>query len=267
MLKKNIMKLNSAMKSENRLTNILKENHLYFLLLGVFILLFFLNSIYRYFDHDEFEAIHSAWKILNGEIIYIDFVQHHHPFLYYTIAPLLKIFGESIQSILFIRIIIFVLFILILIITYNIAIKLFDNKRIGLISVIFLSSMVMFFNKVIEIRPDVPQILFGLLAIYFFIVQSKTGSKKYTILSAISLGISFLFLQKTIFLAIGILILQLFRIYKGKITLDNIFIFWFSFTLPLIPYTYYLISNGFVSDYILWNWQINMKFKDSFLGT
>lgn len=252
------------MKPGNRLTNILSDSRFLLLVIGGFILFFFLNSLYRAFDPDEFETIHSAWKILNGEIIYIDFFQHHHPFFYCTIVPLLKIFGENTQSILFIRVIIFIFFILILVITYHIAAELFDSKRIGLISVTFLCSIIMFFNKVIEIRPDVLQVLFGLLAIYFLIVEFKRGSTKYTVLSSLSLGVSFLFLQKAIFLMMGILVLQLFRLYKGKSTFKNIFIYWFSFALSLIPYSYYLLRSGFMTDYILWNWIINMRFTDSF---
>ena len=252
------------MKKENKLTSILSDDPLLYFVLGVVILLIFSNSLYRWFNHDELEAIHSSWKILNGEIIYVDFFQHHHAFLYYTLAPLLKVFGESTLTLVFFRVIIFVLYILIVWVTYNIALLLFDSKKTGLLSVILLSSITTFFERAIEVRPDVPQVFFGLVAIYFFVLQHKRKATKYTLLGAFSLGISFLFLQKTLFLMIGILLLQVVRLYTKKTTFATICIYWFSFGLALIPYLYYIIHNGFMSDYVLCNWIININFLDSF---
>jgi len=71
------------------------------------LLAIFLNSIFRFFYTDEFEAIHTAWKILQGEKIYVDFFQHHHPLLYLLLIPFIYIFGESITAILIIRILFF----------------------------------------------------------------------------------------------------------------------------------------------------------------
>jgi len=257
MPKRNIMKNNGEFKK------MISDNSLYFLL-GIVLLLIFFNSLFRYFDHDEFEAIHTSWKILNGETIYIDFFQHHHPLLYYVMMPIIKIFGENVFTILFLRIIAYVLFLLILLITYNLAILLFNDKKIGLISLIFLSSSTFFFNKAIEIRPDVPQVLFGLIAIYFFIIQFKKKTSKYTVFSALSLGLSFLFLQKAVFLIFCFLLFQLIRLYKNKIKLKQIFIYWISFILILTPYLFHLLKKDFFANYVLFNWIINMKFTNSF---
>ena len=62
-----------------------------------------LLTVKRHFGHDEFECIHSGWKILNGERIYEDFFQHHHPFYYYVNAAVIKVFGETVASILIMR--------------------------------------------------------------------------------------------------------------------------------------------------------------------
>lgn len=252
------------MKKENKLTSILSDDCLLYFVLGVVVLLIFSNSLYRWFNHDELEAIHSSWKILKGEIIYVDFFQHHHPFLYYTLGPLLKVFGESTRTLVFFRVIIFVLYILILWVTYNIVLLLFDSKKKGLLSLILLSCITTFFEKAIEVRPDVPQVFFGLVAIYFFVVQHKRKATKYTLLGSVSLGISFLFLQKTLFLMIAILLLQLVRLYTKRTTFTTICVYWCCFILSLLPYLYYIFHNGFMSDYVLYNWIININFLDSF---
>jgi 4-amino-4-deoxy-L-arabinose transferase-like glycosyltransferase len=252
------------MEKKNKLINILSDDRLLYLVLGGIILLVLSNSLYGRFSRDELEAIHSSWKILNGEIVYVDFFQHHHPFLYYTLAPLLKVFGESASTLVFFRVIIFVLYILILWVTYNIALLLFDSKKTGLLSLILLSCITNFFVRAIEVRPDVPQVFWGLVAIYFFILQHKRKSAKYTLLGAFSLGISFLFLQKALFIMIAILLLQLVRLYTRRTTFTTIYVYWCCFILSLLPYLYYIFHNGFMSDYVLYNWIININFLDSF---
>ncbi|MDP2645968.1 MAG: glycosyltransferase family 39 protein [Desulfobacterales bacterium] len=252
------------MKVNNRSKTIPSEIISYYLILGGLFLLFLLCSFFYFFDHDEIETLHTAWKIWNGGVIYIDFFQHHNPFLYYTLIPLLDSFGESILTIRIARVIIAILDLFIYLVTYMIAVELFEHKKTGLIAIILLSSLTIFFNKAIEIRPDVPQVLFGLMCIYFLILHFKKGSAKYALASAMSLGMSFLFLQKAVFLIIPIFIVQVFRIYKGKIEIQQIVLYWFSFTIILLPYAIYLFYKGWIKDYVFLNWTINIKQTETF---
>jgi len=48
-------------------------------------------SVEHRFDPDEFEHIHAAWCIKQGQIIYKDFFEHHPPLFYFTILPLLHL--------------------------------------------------------------------------------------------------------------------------------------------------------------------------------
>ena len=64
-------------------------------LAAVFVVLTFALSIFRFLDGDEFEHVHSAWHVLNGAIPYVDFFEHHHPLLWYLLAPVLALTGES----------------------------------------------------------------------------------------------------------------------------------------------------------------------------
>ena len=45
-------------------------------------------------NHDELEAVHTAWKTVQGEVIYADFFQHHHPLFYAWLAPVIMLSGE-----------------------------------------------------------------------------------------------------------------------------------------------------------------------------
>jgi 4-amino-4-deoxy-L-arabinose transferase-like glycosyltransferase len=104
-------------------------------LFGVLLVVIMFNSLNRWFDHDEFEAVHTSWKILHGEEIYVDFFNHKHPFFYYLLTPVIAILGENTDTIIAIRVIIFFMLLLIFFVTYHFSVKVF-NKETGIISLI-----------------------------------------------------------------------------------------------------------------------------------
>ena len=135
-------------------------------LLGVSVTLLFLMSLNRFFDHDEFEAMHTTWKMFSGQAIYTDFIQHHHPFTYYTLLPLYTFFGGTTEVLIAARIVIFVFLAAMLTLTYLIAWEVYQKHLTAVLGTLFLSFISLFTAKAIEIRPDVPQALLGLLGAY-----------------------------------------------------------------------------------------------------
>ena len=234
----------------------------WFASIGSFIILYFISSLYSKFNHDEFEAIHSAWKIFNNEIVYQDFFQHHHPLLYYFLIPPLMVFKESVITIFAMKALMFICFLTILYLTYLLSIELSKNKNSGLISIICLCSSAIFWQISLDIRPDVPQTLFGLAAIYFLMRSLRTESIRPIICSSISLGVSFLFLQKAIFFIIAIGCIQLYRLYESKIQLKKIGQYWFFFSMSLLPGLLFLWYHEIEKSYLLWNWMLNLKINN-----
>ncbi len=70
------------------LSNIILTKLLWILSFASLSIIFY-QTLNKHFNHDEFEAVHSAWKIQHGEKIYIDFFQQQHPLLYYLLVPIL----------------------------------------------------------------------------------------------------------------------------------------------------------------------------------
>ncbi len=237
----------------------IKLIHVLQLILGVVLYVAAIWSLNKPFDHDEIEVVHTAWKILQGERIYVDFFQHHHPLLYFLLVPLLVVFKEKITVLVAIRIVFFCLFLLILFVSYQISVKLFD-KISGYISSILLPTTFIFTTNVIEIRPDVPQTLFGLISIIFLLIYFEYKSSKYLVFSSLSLGIAFLFLQKAIFLVLLLFLILLYKLYKNEIHFRSIFVYLFTFLLVCLPYLGYLISSHSLSEYIIFNWALNINF-------
>ena len=116
----------------------------------VFLLLNLFVSIFGEYNKDEFEHIHSAWYVLKGFSPYKDFYQHHHPLLWYFLAPFILMFGENIVSVAIMRFVIFLFFLGICFFVYLISMKVLKSKEIALISVLFLVSVEIFTKRSIS---------------------------------------------------------------------------------------------------------------------
>jgi len=224
---------------------------------AVLIPLMIVLSLKRAFVHDEFEALKSAWKIYSGELIYVDFFQHHHPLLYFLLIPLFLLFGESTNVIMAGRFIILLFALGIFLSTYKIAQLLF-SKQAAAVSVILLFAATLFVDKAIEIRPDIPQTFFGLVSIYLMFNYFASGRILYLILSALSLGIAFLFLQKILFLAILLHALLAWRFFKNQISIWALLIFPLIFLGTWSIYCLYLLLTDQFSQYFFFNFEYNL---------
>jgi hypothetical protein len=116
---------------------------------------------HRYFDQDEFEHLHASWLVSVGKTPYVDFFEHHTPWLYYAFAPMYTIIhanenpNSACSFICFARV--FPLFlsagVLLLLILVG---KTWGDLRLGLISAFLASCLPVFLRKTLEFRPDVP---------------------------------------------------------------------------------------------------------------
>lgn len=236
-----------------------------YIILGIFFLLSLFSFIHRFFDHDEFEHIHSAWYIARGYVPYVDFFQPHHPLLWFLLAPFIRLFGESLILLYIGRMFMFGLMIGSVYLIYRITRLITASKEVGLVAAALLLSNVGFVQKGIEIRPDVPQVFFCLLSVYYLVhfFKQKKGSKDI-ILSGLFAAIAFLFLQKTLFLLLTYLPVFIYKLYKRELSLKNVAFFTLSFILPLLSLIAYLILNHSLPEYILTNWSVPARLIGSF---
>jgi Dolichyl-phosphate-mannose-protein mannosyltransferase len=210
---------------------------------------------------DEVEHIHTAWKILQGQEIFVDFFQHHHPFFDYLLTPVIIVFGESTDTVFASRYFMLLFLAGIVVVTYLLALRLFKNPEIAIISLILTLTAVPIYQNSFEVRPDVPQSLGGLLSIYFLFVFFDTRRLISLSASALFLAVSFFFLQKSVFLAFIIGLLFLYDLYKRQIELREIFIYFAVFLLCISPYYIYLLLSGDFEQYIVTNWLVNIYYS------
>ncbi len=179
-----------------------------FILLALF--LFISLTAKRYFDSDELRHIRAARSIYHGQVPYKDFFEHHFPFLYFFLALVYGLSPDKIPLLFLYRYIMFAFACVIFYLTYRIA-KTTYGRKVALYAAVFLGFMITFQQKIIEVRPDVPAIIFLLFSLSCltkgvkFQQLHKGRCNKYFLLSGLMLACAILTTQKTTFAVIGLL--------------------------------------------------------------
>lgn len=215
------------------------------------------------FDFDEFEAVHTAWKIQEGDTIYVDFFQHHHPLLYYCLAPVIWLCGAKTATLLVIRSMMVLGVLGVLGITSLIARSLY-GKGAALFAMLLLCTKYEFAFRALEVRPDNPQMLFGLLSVLLLLWYYDTRRMWILALSAGSLAVSFAFLQKAVFLCFLVGVVLLISTIKRETRLRDLLVFFAAFVLTAVVLLLPVFLASGLRTYYSLNWALNMRCLDHF---
>lgn len=225
-----------------------------FLLLALLSFLVLMISLNRYFDHDEFEHIHSAWYITNNQFPYLDFFEQHHPLLWYLLAPFLSLLGNSTQTVTVLRILMFVFILGIAFLTCRIAEQVTRSRETGLIASILLLSSTLFVKSGVEVRPDVPEVFFGLVSIWYLFRYFQSARDRDIVISSLAASMAFLFMQKITLLLFCYAVIFIYKIVRKRISRKPVLLFSAGFSLPVIFFLGGLIISGSLKEYLLSNW-------------
>lgn len=226
------------------------------------LLISFLLCIFQAFDHDEFEAIHTTWMMLQGKVFYVDFFQQKHPFLHFTLMPFLKIFGETIRTIFACKIYAYIIFLLLLYASYLVSVYAFGSK-IKYSALIILLSCTFFTDKLTEIRPDTMYMMLSMFSIAFLYKDIKI-KRKSLIISAIFAGLSFVMLPKSVIYLIPVSLILIFRLCLKKISLSDLVIYFLTILLVVSPFLFYIFRIVNLEEYWFFNFLMNFKFLGTF---
>ena len=226
------------------------------LLGGIGIVAFFV-CYNKFFHLDEIEHIHSAWYIKKGYIPYRDFFEHHNPLFWFSLLPVLYLGGDSVNTILLARLFMGCVMLGSVYCAYLIAAAVSKSKETGLLAAVLLFSTTLFIEKAIEIRPDGLQVLFGMISLYCLIRFIQSRDTTYIFYTGLSVALSFLFLQKAVFLVIAYAVIGAYGFFKREISVKSALCFSGGLLLPLLLFWAYLHMTGSWQDYLLTNWQLN----------
>jgi 4-amino-4-deoxy-L-arabinose transferase-like glycosyltransferase len=224
----------------------------------------------RYFDPDEFQHLHGAHQIYHGQIPYRDYFDHHTPLLHFILSALYPIFGEEIDIVFAARWLMMVFTAAILYLTYLLTRMLYKDDT-GLIAVLFLSYVLMFLEKTIEIRPDVPAVALWLASLIFMVKGIRRNSASFSplwfLFSGLCIGTAIMFTQKSLFAFNGLIITLIWMFLdprKGFTRMRSLKlagIFLGSVLIPIILVCIFFYANGGLSQFIDYNFIMNSQWK------
>ena len=216
----------------------------------------------RYFDHDEFEALHTSWLLWIGDQPYVDFIQHHHLFVHYLLTPLFSVFGETTDVVVAARILSFVGLLLMAFATYRLTFEVSENRSMSLAAGVLLPAWVLFTTKAVEVRPDTPQTLLIIVGLVFVMRHDRLKDRYSLALAGVAFGLALIFLQKAAIPIILVALILLLRLFMGKLKWTDIGAIVAAGTLTLLPAVIFIaLSNG-LDVYWFWNFTYNNVYYD-----
>jgi hypothetical protein len=229
------------------------------LLAAVLLALVFALSAFRFFDGDEIEHVHSAWYVLNGAVPYVDFFEHHHALLWYLLAPALAVLPEAASTMIALRLAFFLLVPATAWATYRLARECGGGREAAWLGVFLLLSMTTFAYVAIEIRPDVPQMLFGVISAIHFVRMLRSQRARDAVLLGVYSAIAFLFLQKAVLLFALYLAAFAIQAWRRRVSWR---LGWYAagaFAAACAPWAALLTAAGAFDDYLVTNWMLNAR--------
>ena len=188
-----------------------------------------------------------------GLALYKDFFEHHPPLFYFTINPLLYAF-EGREALIALRLAMLPIALGILGLVYALASEL-RNRQAGVWAVFLLSTTILFVQKSIEIRPDVPALLLLLSAIYLLVSRPRSALAYAG--SGMAAACSLAYTPKTAFAIAGLLVACALIHKRDERRLRLGLAFAGGFTVPFVCLWGYFLSTGAVSEALFYNVQFN----------
>lgn len=208
----------------------------------------------RYIDPDEIEALRAGWKLLQGRMIYRDFFEHHHPLWYITLSPVIAIMPERASTLIWFRGFNLALVGANLAMTFMIGRRLF-NAAAALIGLVLFATTHLATYKMIELRPDNLQTLFGLVGVYLLIRCFDRPRALTALASGIAFGLSFAVLQKAVFLLLPVALIVGVRLLQRRVRFREMALVAVGFVVSLVPFVVWLAATGTLRIF----WQLNYR--------
>lgn len=151
---------------------------------------------------DTLEHLRASFFIGSGLLPYKDFFEHHNPLLWFMLSPLTKMLYGNLVIVPLVRSLALLGYFFCIYLIYLINAKFIYGKKAALISTFVLISLPIWFD-IINIRPDIFMMLCFLGALYLFYSYLENKKLLKLIVCYTLISISFLFLQKVLFLIFG----------------------------------------------------------------
>ena len=240
-------------------------------ILFVFLAIFTCLSVYNiFYSHgvfvDMLEHLSASFFVYEGLLPYKDFFEHHNPLLWLMLAPITGLLKGNLIIIPLVRFLAVAGYFFCIYMSYKINEKFLFGKKAALYSTILLIAVPIWYD-IMNIRPDIFMMLCFLGAIYLFYSYLEKRKIFKLVMCYFLLSVSFLFLQKIIFMIFGFGLVNLYLLYKKKLPFKDFFISAIFGSIPLILFLIYSVYNGFFFDWFYYNFTFNSYLTEYYDNT
>ena len=199
---------------------------------------------------------------------YRDFFEHHTPFLYYLLAPVYAIVGDSTSLLFYSRGIMLLFTSGIIYLVYKLG-KMVYGADTGWIGALFVAYNLMFMDKTIETRPDLPGMVFWLLTLIFLIKGARLKERRFYLFTGGSIALAILCTPKMLFGGIGLFLAAMWllidRRAENSLKESVSAIAWMALgvAIPAGLTCIYFGANQALDDFIYRNFTTNLQWRHS----
>lgn len=205
-----------------------------------------------------------SWLVSEGYVPYRDFFEHHHPLLWYIVAPFMIILPHKLTiAYYFSRI----FSLTVSLITLYVIAKIIKRFLSGIANIpYFFILLFMFFPTyaaISTLKPDIFTRLFYFAGLYLFFCYAQTRRTKDLVWSGLAFTVSFLFLQNIIFSILPLFIPILYLWEKEPRTIKDIGIASIAPLTIMSVLALLMHTNDMLTQYFQLNWILNANLFDT----
>jgi hypothetical protein len=219
----------------------------------------------RNYDPDELQHVHGAYSIAKGLLPYRDYFDHHTPLLHLLLAPFVALFGvetdtaRALGFLGFARGLMWLCTAAILLLTFRLGRRLFGTRGAWL-GLALLSGSWLFFDKSLEIRPDVPACALLVASLLFVVRALRERLGSAFLWSGLAFGVGLMFTQKLVLVLLGLLP----GLWLAGAPLLAFVVFGFGCALPALGVLAYFALRGGLWAFVECNLLANLRWKAGF---
>ncbi len=211
---------------------------------------------------DEFEHIHVSWLIWDGHVPYRDFLEHHHPLMWYLFAPLIGLFEGNILIFYGVRLIMAACSLFMLYLVYKIIKNYLADDIAAWIAINIFCFSALVLNTMVHFKPDTLMHLFFWLGTYYFFTFIQDKKQKQLNLCALFYTIAFLFLQTAAFLILPIALVCIYLLCTKELSLKSCALAAIMPVFIIAGCVIFMYFNGSLQRYYELNWVVNSHIAD-----
>jgi 4-amino-4-deoxy-L-arabinose transferase-like glycosyltransferase len=228
---------------------------------GITFALLVLHAARSGYDHDEIEHLHAAWLVSQGLKPFHDFMEQHHPTLFYLLAPLASLFPGSPRALVFSARLLDLSLLALLLLVFNALVRPLLREGRAAWPPLMLLGCFFFVRNSMEVRPDPWMNLLCFLGLWQWVAYLRPGSPAHrALLAGLCFGAAIAFLPKAVFflglVGLGTVLSLRTRAQWAHAVRGGVALFGAAL-VPLGALALPLWRSGTLSEFFFWNYTFN----------